>query len=178
MKYIGKFVSNIVFIIIVIIIIVCIINNNVKKKNNELIGNEYINSSEYTQYISDILTHVNDENIFTLNCYLTRNFYIKVSVYSKNKLDYNTYKEQAKTLINNVYEQIKDTSIKKEGIFSIDNYIISFDFYEKFYNILDKKQIYKSVGLFQIDIKDMEKYRSYNECVSGNISDLEWKQEK
>lgn len=171
-KYFGKFISNIIFIIVVIVFIVCIVNNNVKKKNKELIGDNYISSSEYPHFISDTVNTVNNHEIFFESSYLAKPRYIRVNVQSKNKLTYSEFKEQANLLVNNVYERIKDKTIKKEGILSSENYTISFEFYEKFnkWNTYD----YILVGFIHIDTEKVQKRCSYDECISGNISEFEW----
>ena len=55
-----------------------------------------------------------------------------------------------------------------------ENYTISFEFYEKFnkWNTYD----YILVGLIHIDTEKMQKRCSFDECISGNISEFEWQQ--
>lgn len=175
-KYVVKFISNIIFIIVVIVFIVCIADNNVKKKNKELVGDNYISSSDYPQFISNTVNTVNNNEIFFVGSYLAKPGYIRINVQSKNKLTYSEFKEQANILINNVYEPIKDKTIKKDGILSSGNYTISFEFYEKFkkFGIYD----YLLVGFIHISTEKVQKGYSFDECISGSISELEWQQEK
>lgn len=175
-KYVGKFISNIIFIIVIIVFIACIANNNVKKKNRKLVGDNYINSSKYPQFIGDTVNNVNNNEVFFVGSYLAKPGYIRINVQSKNKLTYSEFEEQANLLVNNVYELIKDKTIKKEGILSTGNYTISFEFYKKFkkWNMYD----YILVGFIQISTEKIQKRYSFDECISGSISELEWQQEQ
>lgn len=98
---------------------------------------------------------------------------------STTRLTYEEYCKQSQELINNLYEQIKDKTIKKDGILSNSHYTINLEFYERFNdNMNPEKKKALQVGIYQIHTDDLERYRDYNKCVNGGINDLEWKQER
>lgn len=174
-----KYVSNFIFVIIIVVVITCLFNNHIKSNNRNLTNDDYINSNEYYNYIVDTIKGINNNNIFEIGSSGTRFQHIEFDLYSKNKMTYNDFDMQVKDLAKKLYEKIKDKNIKKNGILSYDDFIISLNFYEKFNsNINPNKQNYILVGFIHIDVKDLEKYRTYNKCVSGGISDLEWQQER
>lgn len=138
-----------------------------------------IMSNDYHNYIIDTLNKVNSNNVFNIVSSRTRSQYIEIDMQSVNRLTYNDYDIKAKDLTNKLYEQIKDKTIKKDGLLSNDYYIINLHFYERFNdNINPKKKTVIQVGIYQIHTEDLEKYRNYGRCVNGGISELEWKQER
>lgn len=178
-----KYISNTIFIILIIVIIACIINNNIQTNTNSMIQNDtsyiYIKSNKYHTYIIDTLKKVNNDNIFNIISSRSRSQYIEIDIQSKERLTYNEYCTQSKQLTNNLYEQIKDKTIKKDGWLSNNNYIINLHFYEKFNdNINPKKKTTLQVGIYQIYTEDLEKYRNYDKCINGGISELGWQQER
>lgn len=172
-----KYINNFIFIIIVIIVMAFIANNNIKNDSEKLTEDNYVYSSEFRTVLGNALTKYNDDTIFKITTG-TRSQYIIINLYSQNKLSYNDYCVQAKKLVDNVYEELKDITIKKDGLLSIDNFILNFQFYEQFRYAITNTYNYKQVGLYQIHIEDLEKYRDYDQCVNGGISELEWQQEK
>ena len=178
-----KYVKNIIFTILIVFVIAYIVNDNIQTSTNNIIQNDasntYIKSNEYHRYIIDTLKEVNDDNIFNIVASRTRFQYIEIDIQSINRLTYDEYCIHSKRLTDKLYEQIKDKTIKKDGWLSNDDYIINLEFYERFNdNINPKKKTAKLIGLYQIHTKDLEKYRNYDKCVNGGISDLEWKQER
>lgn len=178
-----KYISNFIFIILIVIVIAYIANNNIQTSTNNITQNgtsdTYIKSNSYHNYIIDTLSKVNDNDIFNIVASRSRFQYIEIDIQSKERLTYNEYCTQSKQLTDKLYEQIKDKTIKKDGWLSNDDYIINLEFYEKFNdNINPKKKRAIQVGTYQIHTEDLEKYRDYDKCVNGGISDLEWKQER
>ncbi|MCI8396659.1 MAG: hypothetical protein HFJ52_03070 [Clostridia bacterium] len=156
--------------------------NTTKVQNNNKQENmitTYIMSNNYHKYIIDTLQEVNDNNTFNIVASRTRSQYIEIDIQSVSRLTYNDYDIKAKELTNKLYEQIKDKTIKKDGWLSNDDYIINLHFYERFNaNINSKKKTAIQVGIYQIYTEDLEKYRTYDKCINGGISELEWKQER
>lgn len=176
-----------VIFMVILIISITIINKESKiaqQKNNDIYSknvetDSYILSSEYYDFVINNLQIINNNNIFSIGSLGTRFQYLQFSIYSKNRMTYNDFAVQSEELTKKLYEKIKDKTIKKDGFLSQKYFIINLCFYEKFNdNLNPKHQNYNLVGAFQIDTKDLEKYRSYTNCVTGGISELEWKQEK
>ncbi len=156
--------------------------NTTKLQNNNKQENmitTYIMSNNYHKYIIDTLQEVNNNDTFNIVASRTRSQYIEIDIQSIIRLTYNDYDIKAKELTNKLYEQIKDKTIKKDGWLSNDDYIINLNFYERFNdNINPKRKLAKQVGIYQIHTENLEKYRNYDKCVNGSISELEWQQER
>lgn len=140
---------------------------------------ECIKSNDYVEYIIDTLKKINNnDEVFNIFSYNERFQYIEIRIQSKNRLTYEEYDIQSKNLTAKLYEEIKDKTIEKDGPLSYGSYIINLIFYEEFNdNIISKNKTTLQVGLYQIHTEDLEKYREYDKCVNGGISDLEWNQE-
>ncbi len=159
-----------------------IVNTNVqeKVKQETTINNNYIKSDEYFNYLINTLKEVNNDDIFLFKSSHISDCIITFQLVSNNRMNYNDFSIQAEELTKRLYEQIKDKTIeKKGGFFSRKDFDINLCFFEKFNdNINPKRKKYIQVGTYQIHTSDLEKYRNYNECVNGGISELEWQQER
>lgn len=153
-------------------------NTTKQKEIKQETTTNIIMSNSYHNYILDTLNKVNNDNIFNIITSRSRSQYIEIDIQSKERLAYNDYCTYSKQLTDKLYEQIKDKTIKKDGLLSNDDYIINLHFYKRFNdNINLKKKRAIQVGIYQIHTEDLEKYRDYDKCVNGGISQLEWQQE-
>lgn len=106
---------------------------------NPLKGDNYIASSKYNQFVSNIVEKHIDNNIFSIERDDTTNNTVTISYYFKENVPPEKYEEYAYNEIYYVYNEIKDIKIKREDLASPSGKDLIFTFYST--ENRNKKQI-------------------------------------